>query len=57
MLSSLYLLTLVLILSFSSVFSDTNERPRAREAGLLLVSLSLDLTMPLLILKALSWTC
>jgi len=32
--SFIYLLNVVLILSFSSVFSDTNERPRAREAGL-----------------------
>ena len=33
--SFIYLLNIVLILSFSSVFSDTNERPRAREAGLI----------------------
>jgi D-aminopeptidase len=34
--SFIYLLNVVLILSFSSVFSDTNERPRAREAGLII---------------------
>ncbi len=34
--SFIYLLNIVLILSFSSVFSDTNERPRAREAGLII---------------------
>ena len=31
----LYFLTAILILSFSSVFSDINERPRARDAGLI----------------------
>ena len=31
----LYFLTVILILSFSSVFSDINERPRARDAGLI----------------------
>jgi D-aminopeptidase len=34
--SFIYLLNIVLILSFSSVFSYTNERPRAREAGLII---------------------
>ena len=34
--SFIYLLNVVLILSFSSVFSYTNERPRAREAGLII---------------------
>ena len=31
----LYFLTAILILSFSSVFSDINERPRARDVGLI----------------------
>jgi len=30
-----YFSIIILILSFSSVFSDTNERPRARDAGLI----------------------